>query len=119
MRKISIILALLLFVSFVNPHSLGRFLIEEPLRRGEFGTAYVTTRNGFDTKAEDVNVKVYIYDLGLRFTSIPSDISKQDHIAQRLFMHIPENVPAGDYLTKITVGNDKYRDSQHVYLRIV
>ena len=119
MKKLSIFLVLLIFISFINFHSLGRFLIEEPLKRGEFGTAYVTIRNTDNTELEDVNVKFYIYDLGLRFTSVSSDVSKHDHVVQRLFMYIPENIPAGDYLTKISVGNDYYKDTQHVYLRIV
>lgn len=118
-RLLSIFLVFLIFISFVNPHSLGRFLIEEPFKRGDIGTAYVTVRNNFDKKVEDVNVKFYIYDLGLGFTSVSSDVSRRDHVVQRLFMYIPKDVPAGDYLTKITVGNDYYKDTQHVYLRIV
>ncbi len=119
MNKLTIFLLFLVAVSFVNPHSFGRFFIEEPFRRGDFGTAYVTIRNNFDRDLEDVNVQVYIYDLGLRYTSIPSDVEDKDHVVQRLFMYIPKNVRAGEYLTKITVGNDHYKDTQHVYLRIV
>lgn len=119
MRKLSIFLMFLIFVSFVNSHSLGRFLIEEPFKRGEFGTAYITIRNNFDKEIEDVNVQFYIYDLGLRFTSLSGDIDKDDRVVQRLFMYIPRDIPAGDYLSKITVGNDYYKDTQHVYLRIV
>lgn len=119
MRKSSIFLIFLIFVSFVNSHSLGRFLIEEPFRRGDFGTVYVTIRNTGDTKLEDVNVRFYIYDLGLMYSSVASDVSKDDHVVQRLFVYIPRNILAGDYLSKITVGNDQFRDTQHVYLRIV
>lgn len=119
MKKLSIFLVFLVFISFVNFHGLGRFLIEEPLKRGEIGTAYVTIRNNFNTKVEDVSVKFYIYDLGLRYSSVSSDVSKRDHVVQRLFMYIPKNVPAGDYLTKITVESDDFRDTQHVYLRII
>jgi len=118
-KRLSVFLLFLIAAAFVNSPALGRFIIEEPFRRGDFGTAYVTIRNDFDSKAEDVNVKFYIYELGLRFTSVSSDISKNDHVVQRLFMYIPENVRAGDYLAKITVGNDEFRDSQHVYVRIV
>jgi len=118
-KKASIILLLIIAISFVNSHSLGRFLIEEPFKRGSIGTAYVTIRNNFNTKLEDVNVKFYIYDLGLMFSSVPNDVSKNDHITQRVFMPIPRNVRPGNYLTKITVGNDHYEDNQHIYLRIV
>ena len=118
-KRFSVFLLFLIAAAFVNSHALGRFLIEEPFGRGDFGTAYVTIRNDFGTEMEDVNVKFYIYEMGLRFTSVSSDVSKNDHVVQRLFMYIPENVRAGDYLTKITVGNDEFRDTQHVYLRIV
>ena len=85
MQKLSIFLLFLIAVSFVNFHSLGRFLIEEPFRRGEIGTAYVTIRNNFDNEVEDVNVKFYIYDLGLVYSSMASDVEDRDHVVQRLF----------------------------------
>lgn len=119
MKKLSVLLLVLFAFSFVNSHSLGGFLIEEPFKRGESGTAYVTIRNNFDKELENVNIRFYIYDLGLVYSSAPSDISKDDHVVQRLFINIPKNIPAGDYLTKITAGNDKFRDTQHVYIRIV
>jgi len=119
MNKLSIFLVFLIFISFVNFHSLGRFFIEEPLTRGEFETAYVTVRNNFNTKVEDVNVKMYIYDLGLMYSSVSSDISKRDHVVQRLFIRVPSDVSAGEYLAKISVGNDQFRDTQHIMLDIV
>ena len=120
MRKLMVFWVFLIAISSVSASSLlGRFLIEEPLQRGEFRAAYVTIRNDFDSEIEDVNVKFYIYDLGLRYSSVASDVSSCDHVVQRLFIDIPKNVPAGDYLTKITVGNDYYRDTQHIMLRIV
>jgi len=119
MKKIQTILLFIIVVSFVNFHSFGRFLIEEPLMRGETGTAYVTIRNTLGSKVEDVNVKFYIYDLGLRYSSMANDVSKNDHIVQRVFMYMPEGVRPGEYLTKITVGNDHFKDTQHVYLRVV
>jgi len=118
-RKLSVFLLFLIAVSFVNSHAFGRFLIEEPFRRGEFGNAYVTIRNNFDRDMDDVNVKFLIYDLGLISVSGSSDVEDDDHVMQRISMYIPRDVPAGDYLTKITVGNDDFRDTQHVYLRIV
>ena len=120
MKKIIVFLVFLIAISSVSASSLlGRFLIEEPLQRGEFGTAYITIRNTNDKEIEDVNVKIYIYELGLRYSSVASDVSGRDHVVQRVFMQIPKNVPAGDYLAKISVGNDYYRDTQHIMLRII
>lgn len=119
MKKLTIFLLLILAVSFVNLHSLGKFLVEEPLKRGTTATAYVTIRNNFNFKLEDVNVHLRIYDLGLEYTSMPNDVSKRDHIMQRLFMPIPKSIEPGVYLAKITVGNDNYKDTQHVEVRVV
>ena len=119
MNKLSIFLVFLIFISFVNFLSLGRFFIEEPLTRGEFETAYVTVRNNFGTNVDDVNVELYIYDLGLMYSSVPSDVSKRDHVVQRLFIRVPSDVPAGEYLAKISVGNDQFRDTQHIMVDIV
>jgi hypothetical protein len=119
MKKLTILLLFLVAISFVNFHSLGRFFIEEPLERGKYGTAWVTVRNPGDEDIDDVNVKFYIYDLGLMFSSVANDIQDGDSEVQRLEMYIPRNVAPGLYLTKISVGNDLYKDTQHVYLRIV
>jgi len=119
MNKLTIFVLFLFVVSFVNPHALGKFLIEEPLKRGETATAYVTIRNNFHTNLEDVNTKLYIYDLGLTYTSISDDIQKRDHIVQSLFMPMPKNIKPGVYLAKLRVGNDKFTDTQHVYVRII
>ena len=75
MKKIIVFLVFLIAISSVSASSLlGRFLIEEPLRRGEIGTAYVTIRNDLNTNVEDVNVKFYIYFLVLRYSYISGDI---------------------------------------------
>ncbi len=119
MKKSAIFLLFLVTISLLNLNLLGRWFIDEPLQRGEIETGYVIVRNDGDTKLEDVNVKFYILDLGLRYNSMASDVAKNDHVVQRLFMSIPQNVPPGDYLTKIVVGNDKVRDSKFIYLRII
>ncbi len=119
LRKLSVFLLFLVAASFINSHALGRFYIEEPFQRGDFGNAYVTVRNNFRSDMDDVNVKFFIYDLGLIYASGSSDIEDNDHVVQRVSMYIPKDVPPGDYLTKITAGNDDFRDTQHIYLRIV
>lgn len=119
LKKLSVFLLFLVAVSFVNSHALGRFFIEEPFQRGEFGSVYITVRNNFNKDMDGVNVKLFIYDLDLIFVSRSSDVEDDDHIMQRMSMYIPKNIPAGDYLTKITLGNDDFRDTQHVYLRII
>ncbi|MBU1005753.1 MAG: hypothetical protein KJ561_08015 [Nanoarchaeota archaeon] len=119
MKVYQIFVLFIIFVSFVNFHSLGRFLIDEPLIKGELNEGYFTVRNTHSEKVKDVNVKLYIYDLGLRFNSPEEDISKKDHTLKRMFIPLSNNVKPGVYLAKITVSNDDFKDTQHVYLRIV
>ena len=119
MNKAALLLLLVMAVSFVNSHALGKFFLDEPLRRGETEIAYVTIRNRFNVELEDVDVKFHIYDLGLWYSSMPGDVEDRDHVIQTVFLDIPRDVKPGLYLTKITVGNDRFRDTQHVYLRIV
>ena len=119
MKPISIFLALLFAVSLVDMNALGVFFIDEPLERGEFETAYFNIRNDLNRELEEVNVKLYIYDLGLMFTSMGGDIQERDHVVQRVFMPIPSNVAPGDYTAKVVVGNDEFRDSKHILLRVV
>ena len=104
---------------FVVFGMIGTFYIDEPLERGEVETGYFNVRNDLNKGMDEVNVNLYVYDLGLRFTSKTSDIQKRDSVMQRIFMPIPYDVEPGEYVTKIVVSNDKYRDSKHTYLSIV
>jgi hypothetical protein len=119
MKKLTILLLFLVAMSFVNFHSLGRFFIDEPLERGKYNSAWVTVKNPGDKEIEDVNVKFYIYDLGLMFTSVPTDIQDKDSEVHRLDMYVPKNVPPGLYITKISVGNYQFKDTQYIYMRII
>lgn len=119
MRIYNIFVLFIIVVSFVNFHSLGKFIIDEPLLRGELNEGYFTVRNTHNAKVKDVNVKLYIYDLGLVYSSPEEDISKKDHTLKRMFIPLSEKVEPGLYLAKITVSNDNFKDTQHVYLRIV
>ncbi len=48
-KRLSVFLLFLIAAAFVNSNALGRFIIEEPFRRGDFGTAYVSIRNDLDS----------------------------------------------------------------------
>ncbi|MBI2138021.1 hypothetical protein HYU13_00375 [Candidatus Woesearchaeota archaeon] len=115
---ISFLLSLMLF-SFVNIHSLGRYIIDEPLVQGEFREAFFTVRNTQARNLEDVSVKLIIYDLGLQYTSMPFDVSRRDSNTAMVNIRAPYGLPEGEYLAKVTASNDKFRDTQHVMVRII
>ena len=113
------ILSLFIVMSFVGINSLGRFYINEPLKMGQESEMYFTVRNPTNADLDDVNVKMYIYDLGIRMVSNSFDINDKNHKLARIYWIVPESVKTGTYLTKISVGNDYYKDVRHVYLTIV
>ena len=116
--SVSFMLALVLF-SFVNIHALGRYIIDEPLQAGEFKEAFFTVRNTQARNLEDVSVKLYIYDLGLQYTSIPFDVSRRDSNTVMVSIRTPYGLPEGEYLAKVSASNDKFRDTQHVMVRVI
>ncbi|MFH1641589.1 MAG: hypothetical protein ABIC04_01685 [Nanoarchaeota archaeon] len=111
-------IVLLIFASLGGINSLGRFYVSEPLRSGMESEMYFTVRNPTNDNLEDVNVKVYIYDLGLRLTSQKFDINDGDHKVARIYWIVPDYVRKSTYLSKVTVGNDHYKDSKHIFLTI-
>ncbi|MEA2035873.1 MAG: hypothetical protein U9O94_00085 [Nanoarchaeota archaeon] len=118
-KLITIFLMLIVSVSFASAGMIGTFYIDEPFEAGEIGESYFNIRNDLNKQMDDVNVKAYIYELGLRFTSRAGDISKRDSVMQRVFMPIPYDTEPGVYVAKISVGNDKYRDTKHVLVSII
>ncbi len=118
MRLYSIFFGFLLFMGFVSFNPIGKFYIEEPLERGKISLSYINIKNNLDIELEKVSTKLFIYDLGLLYYSIPQDIEERDSTTSVLVMPIPEDVTPGIYLARISVGNDNFRDIRHVYVRI-
>tara|TARA_Y100000310_G_C20646736_1_gene797073 strand:+ start:1322 stop:1690 length:369 start_codon:yes stop_codon:yes gene_type:complete len=106
-------------VSFNDVSVLGRFFIDEPFYAGSAGYAYLNVRNPTSVDIEDANVKIYIYDLGLRYVSNSFDVEDRDSGFVMMDMPIPRYTRPGDYLAKISVSNEDFRDTQHVMIRIV
>jgi hypothetical protein len=117
-KGFAVFLFVVLAVNFMDLSVLGRFYIDEPFERGSVGSVYVNVRNPSNEKIEDVNVRVFIYDLGEFYTSNSFDVAKRDSTVAHLFMPIPKAMYPGDYLAKISVSNDQLRDTQHVFIQI-
>ena len=97
---------------------MGRFYIEEPIYTGKEAEMLFIVRNPTDDKLEDVNVRLFFYDLGIRIVSNKFDIGSEDHQLARINWIVPERIRPGSYITRIAVGNDKYTDVKHIYLNI-
>jgi len=119
MKALSIVLVLLAAATFVDMHALGGFLFEEPFTRGGDNTAIFTVRNPMRANIDNVNVKLYIYDLGIASSSLGADIQGKDHVVYRVNVPIPKTTAPGTYITRITVENDKFREVKHAYVTVV
>ncbi|HZX44512.1 MAG TPA: hypothetical protein VFF28_02400 [Candidatus Nanoarchaeia archaeon] len=112
-------LALFLLGLFVVSPILGRYYIQQPLKVGQSSVAYFTVRNDMRYDINDAKVELYIYSLGLSFRSIEKDIPGKDHALFRMGISVPRWVEPGEYFSRITVGNDRKKDVEYSYLRIV
>ena len=120
MKSLTIFLLFIVTVSLVNLNLLGRWFIDEPLESGKTEILYFNLRNDANTGLDDVNVKLYIWDLGLMYKStISTDIQKGDNVVERMFVNIPGDVPPGEYDVVIIAGNDRFRDREHISLKII
>ena len=114
-----LLLVFILAAAFVNFHPLGRHYLMEPYQRGTFGQAFVTVQNPTEDSQDDVSVKLIIYDLSIQYTSIPFDLPKRDSRLATIHMPIPRSIQPGVYLSKLSVSNDEFRDTKHIFVAII
>ena len=117
-KEIILIIIVGLLSSFVGFSPFQTIVVEEPAAAGKELSTHVNLRNDLDEKVEDVNVRVFIYDLGLAFYSTGFDISKKDGKGLWVLGDLPRNIPKGDYLARVTASNDHFRDVRHVYIAV-
>jgi len=114
MKNANILFLGLLFVSI----GLGRFYTNDPISAGDEYQLIVNVVNPEYSSYEDVSVKLVIYDLGIILVSRGFDVSKRDNGLSRIFWDVPESVPKGTYLARLTVSNDKFKDVEHLYVTL-
>lgn len=117
-KEISLIIMIGLVFSFVGFSPFQTIVVEEPAAVGKELSTHVNLRNDLDEKVKDVNVRIFIYELGLAFYSNSFDISKRDGEGLWVLGDLPKNMPKGDYLARVTASNDHFRDVRHVYIAV-
>ncbi len=116
--KLFLLYGILMF-SIFSFASLGRFYISDPVRAGDEMEILATVRNSGSSELDNVNIRLFIYDLGIMLNSHPFDVSSEDTTTGRIYWTAPSNTPKGTHLAKLEVSNDHFRDWQHVYVTII
>jgi hypothetical protein len=99
--------------------TMGAFYSNEPVSEGDELEILAIVRNPSNEEMENVNLKLFIYDLGIMINSHPFDVGDEDTGVGRLYWTVPSNIPTGTYFAKLTASNDRFRDWQHMYITIV
>ena len=90
----------------------------EPLSSGDELEMHVNIVNKLDEDLEDVHVRMLIYGLGIVVDSNTLDVDDMDNVGKFLFWDT-DRVPAGDYLMRVVVSNDYFRNVKHRYISII
>lgn len=113
MKKKMVVFFVLVILSF-----FGMIRSNEPVaRNGELGM-HVNVVNDLNNDLDDVHLSMLIYDLGIVVNTNTFDVDDRDNVGKFLFWEA-ENIPPGDYLVRITVSNDDFRNVKHRYISII
>ncbi len=88
-------------------------LSSEVISAGETLLLNVHVANEGDLDLENLRVTVLAYDLGLNRTTSRFDLDEGRTASKNVALSIPDGMPAGEYLLKITVGNRERRESAY------
>ncbi len=109
----------LFLLSVFSFATMGAFYSNEPVSAGDELEVLAIVRNPTDTTMENVNIRLFIYELGIMMNSYPFDVDDKDSAVGRIYWTVPSNIPRGTYLAKLVASNDRFRDWQHMYITIV
>jgi len=111
-KKMRVFLVLVLLSFF------GMIRGNEFIESGDALEMYVNVVNRLGSDLDNVHVSMFIYDLGVVVNSDTFDIDGKDNAGRVLFWET-DGVSVGDYLVRITVSNDDFRNVKHRYITII
>ncbi len=94
-------------------------LVSDAVSGGDAAFFSVTVANNGDVDLEDVKVTAVIYELGTKKSTGQFNLDSGDSKNVNLVLPIPYDAEAGDYLVKVTVGNDDFHDTAFREISIV
>ena len=135
MRKyLALIFIFIVFTLFTNlrffdrgfDSFFGQIRNDEEVESGEEIVFHVNVANrlddddngGFRDDLEDLKVRIFILELGEMLTANSFDVDDMDSAGKFIFWDT-QGVPPGEYLARITLSNDDFREVKHRYITIV
>ena len=127
-------IGVLLGIALILPFGFGTLgsVYLEPTQPGEEASLFVNLHNFQHTSAYDdaptgsyqgktmqnLGITVWVPDLGIyeRFTAI--NLRGDDRVARHLGVQVPVDAPYGDYLARVSVSNDHFKDTTYVWLSV-
>jgi len=110
-KKIMVFFVLAIFSFF------GMIRGNEPIRGDEL-EMHVNIVNDLDEDLDDVHLNMLIYELGIVVSANTFDVEDMDNVGRFLFQET-DDIPAGEYLVRITASNDDFRNVRHRYITII
>jgi len=91
----------------------------EVVAAGEEVLVAIKVVNNGDIKLSNLHITTMIYDLNLRqSTTSQFNLRPGQNTSRSVQMQVPEFTPAGEYLVKVTVGNDLFHETAYRVLLV-
>ncbi len=94
-------------------------LVSDAVSGGDAAFFSVNVANNGDVDLKDVKVTAVIYELGAKKSTGQFNLDSGDSKNVNLVLPIPYDAEAGDYLVKVTVGNDDFHDTAFREISVV
>ena len=96
----------------------GQIRGNDPVPSGEVLEYHVNAVNHADDDLEDARASIFIYELGGFISTNTFDVDGKDNAGKFLFFNT-QGIPPGEYLARITLSNDDFREVKHRYITII
>ncbi|MBI2208285.1 hypothetical protein HYU50_02215 [Candidatus Woesearchaeota archaeon] len=80
---------------------------------GDTDFMLVNVNNEGSDDIDNLQVKVFIYDLGVVLQTDEFDLDDHDAEGKLLYWSVPNDAKPGNYWARITVSNDDVREATH------
>lgn len=113
MKKKIMVFFVLVILSF-----FGMIRSNDPVVRGEELEMHINVVNDLNSDLEDVHLSMLIYDLGIVVNANTFDVEDNGNTGKFIFWET-DDVPAGDYLVRITASNDDFSNVKHRHIAVI
>ena len=95
----------------------GQIRGNDPVQSGQMLEYHVNVVNHAKYDLDDVHLNMFVYDLGELIVTNTFDVDDTDNAGKFLFWDTDDVAPR-DYLVRITLSNDDFREVKYRYITI-